>query len=89
VNAIIRTASTPAVAKFASYSAQIESLALQPWQDPPCCARLCNLAKPFDDPRGERESADVLKRLLDAGLSRYEPDPLAAIAEAEQRQAPR
>jgi hypothetical protein len=30
-----------------------------------------------------------LKRLLDAGLSKFEPDPLAAIAAAEQRQPAR
>jgi hypothetical protein len=41
-----------------------------------------NLAKPFDDPRGERESAE---KLLALGLRRFEPNPLAAIAEAEQR----
>jgi hypothetical protein len=44
-----------------------------------------NLAKPFDDPRGERESAEILKKLLALGLGRFEPNPLAAIAEAEQR----
>jgi hypothetical protein len=75
------------VAKFASYSSQIESLGLPPWQDPPCYARLCNLAKPFGDPRGERESAEILRRMISNNLSRFEPDPLRAIAEAEQRQA--
>jgi hypothetical protein len=74
------------VAQFAAYSAQNRSLGLMPWQSPPCHARLSDLDKPFDDPRGERESAELLRRLLDAGLSRFEPDPLAAIAEAEQRQ---
>ena len=52
------------VAQFASYSAQIESLGLSPYQDPPVYARLRNLAKPYDDPRGERESAEILKKLL-------------------------
>lgn len=67
------------VAQFASYSAQIESLGLSPYQDPPVYARLRNLAKPYDDPRGERESAEILKKLLALGLSRYEPHPLRAM----------
>ena len=33
------------------------------------------------------ECAELLKRLLDAGLSPFEPDPIAALAEAEQRTA--
>ena len=44
-----------------------------------------DLEKPFDDPRGERAAAEILKRLLALHLSRFEPDPFAAIAEAEQR----
>ena len=60
-----------------------------PWQSPPFRASLADLNKPFDDPRGERESAELLKRLLDAGLSPFEPFPLDALAEAEQRQAAR
>jgi hypothetical protein len=58
---------------------------LQPWQDPPCIASLDNLTKPHGDQRGERESAEWLRRLLDAGLSRFEPDPLAAIERVEAK----
>ena len=36
-------------------------------------------------PRAARESAELLRRLLDAGLSRFEPDPLGAIEEAEAK----
>jgi hypothetical protein len=74
------------VARFAAYSAQMDALGLMPWQSPPCQASLAALHEPFGDARA-RESAEVLRRLLDAGLSPFEPDPLAAIAEAEQRQA--
>jgi hypothetical protein len=40
-----------------------------------------------DKPTAARGADDKARppRLLDAGLSRFEPDPLAAIAEAEQR----
>jgi len=43
--------------------------------------------EPFGDPRAARESAELLQKMLALGLSRFEPDPLQAIAEAEQRRA--
>jgi hypothetical protein len=73
------------VAVFAATCAQMDSLDLMPWQSPPFRANLAHLNKPFGDPRGERESAELLKRLLDANLSPFEPDPFAAIAEAEAK----
>ena len=73
------------VAQFASSCAQGRALDLMPWQSPPCHANLRSLSEPFGDPRGARESAELLRRLLDAGLSRFEPDPLAAITEAEHQ----
>lgn len=70
------------------YSVQIDSLGLLPWQHPPCRASLADLDQPYDDPSGRRESAEVLKRLFDAGLSRYEPSPLQALQRVEaERQA--
>jgi hypothetical protein len=66
------------VAQFASYCVQGRLLGLQPWQNP-------DLDRPYGDPRAARESAELLKRLLDAGLSRFEPTPLQALAGAEKR----
>jgi hypothetical protein len=43
--------------------------------------------QPFGGPRGTREVEEVLRRLLDAGLTRFEPDPLAALERAEKRRA--
>ncbi len=40
-----------------------------------------------DDARNIPGSARPLKRLLDAGLSRYEPDPIAALERAERKRA--
>ena len=71
------------VAQFASSCAQGLALDLMPWQSPPSHANLGALSEPFGDPRAARESAELLRRLLDAGLSRFEPDPLGAIEEAE------
>ena len=74
------------VGRFAASCAQSRALGLQPWQSPPCRASLADLNQPYDDPRGARESAELLKKMLALGLSKFEPDPLAAIAGAEQRQ---
>jgi hypothetical protein len=37
----------------------------------------------FGDPRGAREAGEILQKMLALGLSRFEPNPLQAIAEAE------
>jgi hypothetical protein len=60
------------VAEFASYCCQIDNLELRPWQDPPLYAEL----RP-DQPN----ALALLVKLLGAGLSRYEPDPAAALAQ--------
>jgi hypothetical protein len=75
------------VAQFASSCAQGRALDLMPWQSPPCHANLRALSEPFGDPRAARESAELLKKMQALGLSRFEPDPLAAIAEAERQNA--
>jgi hypothetical protein len=67
------------VASFAAYHYQVHVLGLRPWQSPPCYGDVA----PGHD--GHADAAVLLKRLLDAGLSRWEPDPLAALAQAEAR----
>jgi hypothetical protein len=58
---------------------------------PPCW--ITDLAtamrEPFGDPRGEREAAELLQKMLAAGLSRFEPDPLAAFDRIEAKKAAR
>jgi hypothetical protein len=87
IDSMLSNRSRENVGIFAASCAQTRSLGLQPWQNPPFRASLRDLDKPFDDPRGERQAAELLQRLLKLGLSRFEPDPIGAIAEAEQRQA--
>jgi hypothetical protein len=77
-------------ARFAAYACQDGNLKLAPWQMPPCWIRGnldALLAAPVTghDHRGQRQAALLLKRLLAAGLSKYEPDPEAALAKAERK----
>jgi hypothetical protein len=57
-----------------------------PWQFPPCAVAIENIDGP-DNGNGARDAAELLKKLLDAGLSRFEPKPLQALAEAERKAA--
>jgi hypothetical protein len=68
-----------AVAEFAAYGCQIESLSLKPWQSPPC-----HIDEDADEPdNAEREPDTIgrklLRQMLRAGVSRFDPDPLAAL----------
>jgi hypothetical protein len=74
-------------AETAAYHCQDAALKLRPWQTPPCW--LCTdddvaaaLAMPHDQ-SGYRAAGELVQRLLAAGLSRYEPDPIAALEAAE------
>lgn len=72
-------------ATSATYSCQMDSLHLKPWQPLPCWAE-------EDRPRDEhpiqgRVAAWLLaRRLVKMGLSIYEPDPVAALEAAAARQ---
>lgn len=74
-------------AVFSAYSCQNHYLHLAPWQDPPCEIHDLDAALrlPFGDPRGRREAAEILKKLLANNLSRYEPDPRNALDQVEAR----
>jgi hypothetical protein len=57
-------------ARFASYNLQADNLGLKPWMDTPMYAEV----------RPDPEALALLVKLLGHGLSRYEPDPVAALA---------
>jgi hypothetical protein len=75
------------VAIFCAYAAQNAALDLKPWQPPPCQVRdlVARIQAGDDGIFGRFAAAKLLQRLLDAGLSRYEPDPLAALERARLR----
>jgi hypothetical protein len=58
-------------ARFAAYGEQFAALRLKPWEEPPCCA----------DPKGDGPASQLLRRMIKAKISRYHPDPIAALEE--------
>ena len=66
--------------KSAAYHCQIASLGLLPWEIPPCYA----MARPavYDHQRASRR---LLGRMLDAGVSKWHPNPVAACEAAEAK----
>jgi hypothetical protein len=67
-------------ARFAAYSCQVDSLHLKPWEHPPCW-----VDDPDDYP--DREAVRLLKRMEAAGISKYDPDPMAALEAAKKARA--
>ena len=67
------------VAEFAAFSVQIDSLDLLPWQAPPAI-----VSEDDDDPI-QADAVKLLRRMLAAGVSRYHPDQLAALAGPKRR----
>ena len=69
------------VAEFASYVCQTEALQLKPWQTPPC------IIDEDDSDQDNRIPRALLRRMIAAGVSRYDPDPLAALKRWHKRQS--
>jgi len=57
------------VAQFAAYCVQNRALNLKPWESPPCSACETDTA-----------ALKLLDRMLEAGISEWEPDPLGALS---------
>jgi hypothetical protein len=74
------------VAKFASYVCQADRLNLKPWETAPCHISIAKTWVELDasgpDHRHRRivEAQALVQKLLKAGLSRWEPDPVAALS---------
>jgi len=72
---------------FCAYHRQARVLDLHPWEEPPC--HIYPDDEEYMAIRGPRhvtaEAVTLLKRMLDAGISRYHPDPLAALEAAKRR----
>jgi hypothetical protein len=66
------------VAVTACYHVQSHALRLRPWQEPPCVVS-------EDGPERDSVAQALLRKMLAAGVSRYEPDPLAATRSAANK----
>jgi hypothetical protein len=63
----------------AVYLCQHSALNLKTWQEPPC-------VEDEDDPDPRDPDAQkLLRELLQAGISRFEPDPIAALQRVKRR----
>ena len=62
------------VAEFAAALCQRDALNLTPWEDPPCRAHV--------DAMGGDGSVKLLAKMEAAGISRWHPDPLRALEQA-------
>ena len=69
------------VAKGAAFQCQMAALNLPPWRTPPMFGDV----EPHRDPH----AAELLRRLLAAGLSRFEASPVQALEQAAKRQPAR
>jgi hypothetical protein len=66
----------------AVYGLQCRSLGLKPWQAPPMEAR--DAVNPAGGYGRTRKEVMLRRRLLAAGLSKFEPDPLGALERVER-----
>jgi hypothetical protein len=78
-------------AHSAAYACQCAALRPKPWQPVPASEYV---SVTDDDGEcgpvmGRAAAAELLRRLLAAGLSRYEPDPVNALARVEAERASR
>jgi hypothetical protein len=77
-----------AAAKSAAYACQCAALRPKPWQPVPANEYVAVTDRDDEGPvMGRAAAAELLRRLLAAGLSRCEPDPLNALARVEAERA--
>jgi hypothetical protein len=74
LEALVRERGWEEAARIAALDCQSRALRLPPWREKeiPCMA----------SPRGKSRASRLLRRMLRRNISRWDPDPLRAIAEA-------
>jgi hypothetical protein len=87
IDAMLKERPWQDVAEFAAYGCQCDALRLKPWQPPPCWAEVDDQDNEAGPISGHRAAAELLRRMLALGISRWHPDPLAAIETAEAGRA--
>jgi hypothetical protein len=76
-------------AHSAAYACQCAALRPKPWQPVPASeyVSVTDDDSDYGPVMGRAAAAELLRRLLAAGLSRYEPDPVNALARVEAERA--
>jgi hypothetical protein len=69
-----------AIGRHAASICQCDALGLKPWQMVPCDAEPGEIDPPGFAHRCTGAASALVARLLAAGLSRFEPDPINALA---------
>jgi hypothetical protein len=76
-------------AHSAAYACQCDALRPEPWQPVPAneYVAVTDDDSEYGPVMGRAAAAELLRRLLEAKLSRFEPDPINAIARVEAERA--
>jgi hypothetical protein len=83
---LARGGSFEEIGKTAAFHCQSQNLRLKPWQPPPM--EVTPRVDGVDDGNmGWHRAQQLAYRLLAAGLSKYEPDPVATLERAERESA--
>src|SRR5438105_10164815 len=75
------------IGRHAAYVCQCYALGLKPWQQAPCDVEPGDFDAVGFEGRSTGAASVLVARLLAAGLSRYEPDPVNALARVEAERA--
>ena len=84
----LKTESWREVAEFAASVAQHKSLKTKPWEVGPISVDEYDPMPVGDDVHRRGRAIKLLQRLLRAGLSRFEPSPIEALARVEGKVLP-
>jgi hypothetical protein len=84
IELMLRNQSEQEVGAFAAGFCQVRNLKLKGWECPPVDS---SSAEPADCYGHRANEVALLRRMLRAGVSRFHPDPLAALTVAESKPA--
>jgi hypothetical protein len=84
VAGMLETQPFEAVGAWAATICQVRNMRLKSWECPP--ADSTNVREPCDRYGSRPDEVELLRRLLRAGVSRYHPDPMQALAAAKAKQ---
>jgi hypothetical protein len=85
IETMLRNQSEQEVGTFAVGFLQVRNLRLKGWECPPCDT--FNVAQPSDHYGCRANEVTLLRRMLAAGLSRFDPNPMPTLERIERERA--